>query len=221
MIIAIDGPAGAGKSTVSQRLAARLGFLRIDTGALYRTIALGAMDAGLSPTDHGLRAYLDSVLIEVRSDTVFLNGVDVSSRIRMPEVSSAASLFSAQGAVRERLLDVQRSLARRHDAVMDGRDIGTVVFPNADLKIYLTASVEARAERRLQELRGRGIDADLQVVQSDLEARDRADSERELAPLRQADDAVKVDATNLSLEEVVDACFILATERQHASGGEG
>ena len=214
MIIAIDGPAGAGKSTVSERLAARLGFLRIDTGALYRTIALGAMDAGLSPTDQALQAYLDSVGIDMRSDAVFLDGVDVSSRIRMPEVSVAASQFSAQGPVRRRLLDVQRALASRHDVVMDGRDIGTVVFPNADLKIYLTASVAARAQRRLRELEGRGIATQLEVVQADLEARDRADSERELAPLRQADDAVRVDATNLTLEEVVNACFLLARERQ-------
>ncbi len=206
MIVAIDGPAGAGKSTVTARLAEALGFVRLDTGALYRTVALAATRAGLEPDDPSLGGFVAGLDIVVRPDGILLGGEDVSLAIRTPEMSVASSRFAAVPCVRAGLLDLQRGLGRARDSVLDGRDIGTVVFPDAEAKIFLTASVRARAQRRLDELQGRGVDADLATVMAEIEARDRADSERAVAPLRKADDAVEIDTTCLDFDAVVEAC---------------
>ncbi len=206
MIVAIDGPAGAGKSTISARLAESLGFVRLDTGALYRTVALAATRAGVETDDPALGDFVRDLAIEVRPDAILLDGEDVSQAIRTPAMSAASSRYAAVPAVRAGLLDLQRSLGRAQDTVLDGRDIGTVVFPDAEVKIFLTASAAARARRRWDELRARGEDADLSEVRAELDARDRADSERAVAPLKKAEDAVEVDTTGLDIEGVVAAC---------------
>ncbi len=216
--IAIDGPAGAGKSSIARAASERLGFLYVDTGALYRTVALGAMKRGLTPEDTdeiiALLPELDVTLKFVDGEQrVFLNGEDVSEEIRLPEVSGAASTVSAIPKVREYLFDLQQDLARKNDVLMDGRDIGTVVLPDAQLKIFLTASPEERARRRYEQLKDKdGIT--YEDVLKDLNQRDYNDSHRAVAPLKQADDAVLLDTTNMSFEEVVEAILTLAKERQ-------
>ena len=211
MVIAIDGPAGAGKSSVSQQLADRLGFTRLDTGALYRAIGLSALRAQVEPEEGpALHSLLSTLNIDQREGLVFINDVKEEASLRRPEVSLAASAFAALQSVREKLLDLQREIGSRRDCIVDGRDIGTVVFPDAPLKIYLTASARARAERRLLELQSQGLSQPLEEVQSEIERRDAQDRGREIAPLKRADDAVLVDATSLTLEEVVEACYQLS-----------
>jgi CMP/dCMP kinase len=211
MVIAIDGPAGAGKSSVSQRLADRLGFTRLDTGALYRAIGLSALRAKVEPEEGPeLKSLLSTLNIDQREGLVFINDVKEGLSLRRPEVSLAASAFAALPSVREKLLDLQREIASRRDCIVDGRDIGTVVFPDAPLKIYLTASARARAERRLLELQAQGLSQPLEEVQSEIERRDAQDSQREIAPLKCADDAVVVDATSMTLGEVVEVCYQLS-----------
>lgn len=204
--IAIDGPSGAGKSTLARQVGEALGFLYVDTGAIYRTLGLFVLENGADPLDpKAVAALLPRVSIRMDHGQdglqhMYLNQRDVTQDIRRPEVSRAASAVSAHPAVREYLLDMQRGLAQTHHVIMDGRDIGTVVLPAADVKIYLTASAEARARRRCAELSERGTPQDYQAVLADIEERDRRDSTRETAPLRQAEDALLVDTTDLDLE---------------------
>ena len=209
--IAIDGPAGAGKSTVAKACAAQLGYLYVDTGAIYRTVGLYMKRAGVDPADcAAVAARLDDVHVDIvhMDDGVqhmFLAGEDVTGEIRTPEMSWYASCVSAHAVVRSYLMETQRRFARTHSVVMDGRDIGTVVLPDADVKIFLTASAEVRAMRRMRELRQKGQDAAFEQVLQDMRARDRQDSERAAAPLRQAEDAVLLDTSGLSIDQTVDA----------------
>ena len=216
-IVAIDGPAGAGKSTVARQLAQRLGFSMIDTGAIYRSVALAARQSEIAwDDDQGLANLLAHGLpLGFRDGRVMLAGQDVSEAIRTPEMSRGASVVSARSIVRERLLELQRELGRaaEHGAVLEGRDIGTVVFPDAEVKFFLTASDEARAARRHAELSEKGISPGLPKVLADQRQRDRDDTERAIAPLRPAPDAVLVDTTGLDLEAVVERCFQLASAR--------
>lgn len=204
--IAIDGPSGAGKSTLAKRLAQKLGFLYVDTGAIYRTVGLAARRRGVDPSDAaGVEAMLPELSItmgygEDGLQRMYLDGEDVTQAIRENDISACASQAAAIPAVRDFLLEMQRRSAREHDVIMDGRDIGTVVLPSADLKIYLTAAPEARAERRYQELLERGQRADFDQVLREVIERDRRDTQREIAPLRQAEDALLADTTELDLE---------------------
>ncbi len=211
MIVAIDGPAGAGKSTVSRLLAERLGFVRLDTGALYRAVALAARRAGLPPeAGAALIPFVAGLRLEFGADgRLALDGEDVTDAIRTPAVSGDSSRYAAVPEVRAGLLELQRRLGRACDSVVDGRDIGTVVFPDADVKIFLTASAEERARRRRDELVSRGEPCDLGAVLEEIRQRDARDTGRAVAPLRQAEDAVVVDTTELDLEGAVEACFRL------------
>lgn len=208
--IAIDGPAGAGKSTMARACAKALGYLYVDTGAIYRTVGYYMRLMGIGPKDKdGIARLIDEVNIEIRYEDgvqhMILNGKDVTDEIRTPEMSMYASGVSAQPCVRAFLLDMQRELARTQNVVMDGRDIGTVVLPNAQVKIFLTADVRVRAERRLAELQAKGEKASLQQVLAEMQARDKQDSERAAAPLRQAKDAVLLDTSALTPEAAGDA----------------
>ena len=209
-IIAIDGPAGAGKSTVSKICAARLGYTYIDTGAMYRTVALKVLQSG-KPLSEELVSGIDIKLDEAAR--VFLDGREVTKEIRTPEVSRGASDVATVGYVRQRLTELQREMAAQGSVIMDGRDIGTQVLPNADLKIFLTASVEERARRRFEELTAKGIAADFAQVVKEIIFRDKQDSEREIAPLAQAEDAILLDSTRLTIDEVVAEILRLATAK--------
>ncbi len=204
--IAIDGPAGAGKSSLSRQLAANLGYIYVDTGALYRATGLKFSRLGFDTKLEGdIEAVLKTTAVDIKfvngEQRVFLDGEDVSDLIRTPEASMMASAVSALPAVRAFLLDMQRNLAKNNNAVMDGRDIGTVVLPDADVKIFLTADVEERARRRLLELEQKGQSVSFDEVLADMKQRDYNDSHRAIAPLRQAEDAVLADTTKLNLEE--------------------
>ena len=210
-VIAIDGPAGAGKSSVSQALAETLGFIRLDTGALYRAIGLSALRAKVSPHEgKELNLLLSSIEVHLEASDIILNGQREVESLRTPEVSRAASDFARLPSVRAKLLELQRTIGESAPCVVDGRDIGTVVFPDAPLKIYLTASADARAERRLAELSLKGIEADFETTKNEIVTRDEQDMSREIAPLKRAKDAQLVDATELNLEEVVTVCYQLA-----------
>ena len=217
--IAIDGPSGAGKSTIARRCASAFDFLYVDTGAIYRAVGLASLRAGVDRKSASeVSGILPGLAIDLRyndsgEQRMFLNGEDISDAIRLPEVSICASDVSALPVVRSYLLEMQRQIARTHHVIMDGRDIGTVVLPNAGLKIFLTASAEARAQRRLKELREKGIDTDFQSVLQDILYRDEQDSTRETAPLRRAEDAVLVDTTELNFEESFSAVSQLILER--------
>jgi cytidylate kinase len=206
--IAIDGPAGAGKSTVARRAAEELGFLYVDTGALYRAISLFMLEKGADPGDsYAVIPLLKEISVSLKYENgeqrVFLGGRDVSDRIRSDEVSMAASRVSAIPEVRSFLLSLQRDLAKTHNVIMDGRDIGTVVLPDAQVKIFLTASAEARAKRRYLQLVRQGMKANYEDVLEDLKQRDYNDSHRAVAPLKAAEDAVLVDTTGDTLEQSV------------------
>ncbi|MEE1012876.1 MAG: (d)CMP kinase, partial [Clostridia bacterium] len=198
--IAIDGPAGAGKSTIAKAVAAKLGFIYIDTGAMYRAVGLGAVRRGIDTTDaKGVASILDTLKITLRhteqGQLIFLNGEDVSDAIRMPEISVAASNVAVIPAVRLKLVELQRELAQNANVIMDGRDIGTYVLPNAQLKIFLTAAPEARAQRRFLELSEKGVQTTFDEVFADMTYRDKNDSGRDFAPLKPAEDSVLVDST--------------------------
>lgn len=216
--IAIDGPSGAGKSTLAKALAEALGFLYVDTGAIYRTVGLQAFRAGVDPSDPQavipLLKALD-IAMKYGSDGLqhmYLNGEDVTAEIRRHEISAFASAVSAIPEVRAFLMEQQRSLAREHDVVMDGRDIGTVVLPGADVKIFLTAAPEVRARRRWLELQQRGQPADYETVLRDMKGRDAQDTSRAAAPLRQAEDAVLADTTDKDLEQSLALLKLIAKE---------
>ena len=208
--VAIDGPAGAGKSTISRKAAAELGYIYIDTGALYRTVGLNALRKGvdIQKDDEVISTLTDELKVELRfvdgEQKMFLNDEDVSLAIRTPEASMAASRVSAVPKVREYLFDLQKNLAKNNNCIMDGRDIGTVVLPEADVKIFLTASPEARAERRYKELLEKGMDASYDEVLKDMIKRDYDDSHRAIAPLKQADDAILCDTSDIGLEESIE-----------------
>ena len=208
--VAIDGPAGAGKSTISRKAAAELGFIYIDTGALYRTVGLNALRLGVDiQNDEAVISTLtDDLRVELKftdgEQRMFLNGEDVSSDIRTPEASMAASRVSAVPKVRQYLFDLQKNLAKSNNCIMDGRDIGTVVLPDADVKIFLTASPEARAERRYKELKEKGVEASYEEVLNDMIKRDYDDSHRAIAPLKQADDAILCDTSDIDLQQSIE-----------------
>ena len=208
--VAIDGPSGAGKSTLAKRLAKELGYLYVDTGAMYRSIGLYALRQGVDPKDEAaVTALLPQIQIELRyvngAQRVLLCGEDVSEAIRAENVGMATSAVSAHPPVRAFLLELQRGMARTHDILMDGRDIGTVILPGATVKIFLTASAEARADRRFKELQEKGVATDYETVLEDIRQRDYQDSHRATAPLRQAEDAVLVDTSDMVLEQSFQA----------------
>ena len=217
--IAIDGPAGAGKSTIAKRLAKKLGYYYVDTGAIYRTVAYFMDLWGVAPKDtDGVNRYIDELTIEIEYDAdglqhMIMNGMDVTEDIRTPDISQKASLVSAQPVVREMLLDMQRDVAKKHNVIMDGRDIGTVVLPRADVKIFLTASAEVRAQRRFAELQAKGSKDNLAKVLADIKQRDHQDSTRAIAPLKQAKDAVLVDTSDMDVDAVVAAIEAIVAEK--------
>ena len=217
--IAIDGPAGAGKSTIAKRLAKELGYYYVDTGAIYRTVAYFMDLLGIAPKDiDGVSRYIDELNVEIESDEdglqhMIMNGMDVTGDIRTQDISQKASLISAHAVVREMLLDMQRDVAKKHNVIMDGRDIGTVVLPRANVKIFLTASVEVRAQRRYLELQAKGAKDSFEKVLTDIKQRDHQDTTREIAPLKQAKDAVLVDSTDLDVEAVVEKIRSIVAEK--------
>ena len=217
--IAIDGPAGAGKSTISKMVAGKLSFIYIDTGAMYRAVALFALRHGLHTNDSaGVGLILNEIEIDIKHDNqgfqrVILCGEDVTDEIRTPQMSMAASNVSAIPAVRIKLVELQRNLADTYNCVMDGRDIGTYVLPNAQIKIFLTANVEDRAKRRYDEMCAKGQDCSLEQILQDMKQRDFNDSTREFAPLKKADDAIEVNTTGYTLEQSFNSVYLLIKER--------
>ena len=217
--VAIDGPAGAGKSTIARRLAAELGYRYVDTGAIYRTVAYFMDLWGVSPKDvDGVNRYIDELTIGIEYDEdglqhMIMNGMDVTEDIRTQEISQKASLISAHACVREMLLDMQRDLANAYDVVMDGRDIGTVVLPKATVKFFLTASAEVRATRRCNELLAKGQKAKYETVLKEIQQRDYQDTHREIAPLKMARDSIKVDTSEMNIEETVAALLKIIREK--------
>lgn len=207
--IAIDGPAGAGKSTIAKRLAKELGFYYVDTGAIYRTVAYFFDLWGVSPRDvDGIERYIDELTVSIEYDEegsqhMIMNGMDVTGDIRTQDISQKASLVSAHAVVRDVLLDMQRDVAKRHNVIMDGRDIGTVVLPKADVKIFLTADAEVRAKRRCDELQAKGQKAVYETVLKEIQQRDHQDTHRAIAPLKMARDSIKLDTSDLDIDGVI------------------
>jgi len=215
--VAIDGPAGAGKSSISKTVAKNLGMVYIDTGAMYRASALYAINNEVPMEEDELKKVLDDINIDIKyseeGQIIFLNGEDVSKKIREPEVSLGASAIATVPAVRLKLVELQRELAKKGNVIMDGRDIGTYVLPDATLKIYLTASVEERARRRCLEEAEKGMKSDINQVMADIQKRDINDMNREFAPLKQAEDAILVDSTDMSFDKVVEKITGLIKEK--------
>lgn len=216
--IAVDGPAGAGKSTIAKAVAKKLGFIYVDTGAMYRALALYFLRQGIDPArEEEVEDACKDVDVTIRYQDgvqqVILNGEDVSGLIRTEEVGNMASSTSLYRPVREKLLDLQRNLAASADVIMDGRDIGTCVLPHADAKIYLTASSSVRAQRRYKELAEKGVVCNLEEIEQDIIERDQRDMNREIAPLKQAPDAILVDGSDMSIDQVIDAIIQVAVSR--------
>ena len=217
--IAIDGPAGAGKSTIAKALAKKLGYYYVDTGAIYRTVAYFLDLLGVSPKDvDGVERYIDELTVDIAYDEegtqhMLMNGMDVTNDIRTPEISQKASLVSTHAVVREMLLDMQRDVAKKHNVIMDGRDIGTVVLPKANVKIFLTGSAEVRAQRRCDELIEKGQKAQYNTVLEQIKQRDYQDTHRQIAPLKMARDSIKVDTSEMSIEEVIEAIIHIVKEK--------
>ncbi len=212
--VAIDGPAGAGKSTIARLVAKRKGYIYVDTGAMYRGLAVHFLDRGINPGDRaGIIEALKEAEVKICYENgiqqVYLNEKNITERLRSEEVGRMASQTSSIQEVRAKLLELQKNLAKEQDVVMDGRDIGTCVLPDADVKVFLTASAERRAKRRYDELMQKGIECDLATIERDIRERDEQDSTRELAPLKQAEDAVLVDSSDMTIEEVADAILSL------------
>ena len=217
--IAIDGPAGAGKSTIARQLATELGYRYVDTGAIYRTVAYFMDLWGVSPKDvDGVNRYIDELTVGIEYDEsglqhMIMNGMDVTNDIRTQEISQKASLISAHPCVREMLLDMQRELAKQYNVIMDGRDIGTVVLPKATVKIFLTASAEIRAKRRCDELLAKGQKAKYETVLKEIQQRDYQDTHREIAPLKMARDSIKVDTSEMDIQQAVAAIRQIIQEK--------
>lgn len=212
--VAIDGPAGAGKSTIARLVAKRKGYIYVDTGAMYRGLAVHFLNRGINPGDRaGIIEALKEAEVKICYENgiqqVYLNEKNITERLRSEEVGRMASQTSSIQEVRAKLLELQKNLAKEQDVVMDGRDIGTCVLPDADVKVFLTASAERRAKRRYDELTQKGIECDLATIERDIRERDEQDSTRELAPLKQAEDAVLVDSSDMTIEEVADAILSL------------
>ncbi len=209
MNVAIDGPAGAGKSTIAKAIAKKMGYVYVDTGAMYRAMALYFIKAGIEADDEAkIAASVDDIVVSIKYEEgqqhVILNGEDVTGMIRTEQVGNMASATSVFAPVRTKLVALQQELAKTTDVIMDGRDIGTVVLPNADVKIFLTASVECRAKRRFDELVAKGENPDFDKIAKDIEERDYRDSHREISPLKQADDAILVDSSDMNIDQVVE-----------------
>ena len=217
--IAIDGPAGAGKSTIAKRLAKELGYYYVDTGAIYRTVAYFLDLWGVSPKDvDGVERYIDELTIGIEYDEdglqhMIMNGMDVTGEIRTQDISQKASLVSAHAVVRDVLLDMQRDVAKAYNVIMDGRDIGTVVLPNADVKIFLTASAEVRAKRRTDELLAKGQKANYNQILKEIQQRDYQDTHRPVAPLKMTKESIKVDTSDMDIDEVVDTIRRIVREK--------
>ncbi len=210
LAIAVDGPAGSGKSTISRRLADRLDITYIDTGAMYRAVALGLLERGISPEEvDEVERVLDQMAIDFEEGTIYLDGRDVSAAIREPRVHDTVSQVAVLPAVRERLVALQQQMAGQKSVILDGRDIGTVVLPDADVKFFLTATVEERARRRVAELKGAGHAADLEEMMRSIAERDARDAGREVGPLKKAADAHEIDTTHLDIDGVLDAMMTI------------
>lgn len=221
--IAIDGPAGAGKSTIAKAVAKELEFIYVDTGAMYRAMALYLLKQGISPAEQEKMeqacAHAEiSITYESGAQQVILNGENVTSYLRQEEVGNMASVSSVNPEIREKLVDLQRVLASKENVVMDGRDIGTCVLPNADVKVYLTASARTRALRRCRELEEKGISCVLEEIEADINDRDHRDMTREISPLKQAEDAVLLDSSEMTIEQVKEAIIRLYREKQAVTG---
>ncbi len=217
--VAIDGPAGAGKSTIAKLVAKKMGYIYVDTGAMYRALAIHFLNKGISPEDEeaiilAVKGADVKIRYEAGVQQVYLNGENVTERLRDEAVGNMASASSAIPRVREKLLMLQKDLAKQFDVVMDGRDIGTCILPDAEVKIYLTASVKTRAKRRYDELAAKGIECDFAAIEKDIEERDRRDMTRETAPLKQAEDAVLVDSSDMTIEEVTEKITALCRDRR-------
>lgn len=221
LVVAIDGPAGAGKSTIAKLVAEKLGYAYIDTGAMYRSVAWKFLQTGKEFDEAFISKLAEEMVIEFRPEAqvnhVFVDGVEVTAAIRSQEVTANVSRVAAIGAVREAMVAQQRRMGQTGGVLMDGRDIGTVVFPHADVKVFLTASVEERALRRYKELVAKGEQIDLEVLQQDIASRDKQDSERAISPLRQAEDALYLDTSAMNIEEVTTYLMQLVQEKENVS----
>ncbi|MCR5705484.1 MAG: (d)CMP kinase [Acholeplasmatales bacterium] len=216
--VAIDGPAGSGKSSISDLVAEKLDFTHIDTGAMYRAVCLEALNRGINLENEAEYTFLKDISVENIKKHTYLNGVDVSKEIRTPKVSANVSTVSKMKSVRDKMVDFQRASASKGLVLMDGRDIGTVVLKDADVKIFLTASVECRALRRYKELIQNGEEASLEEIKKAIAERDYKDSHREISPLKKADDAIEVDTTKMTIEEVCNKIISIISERMNSNG---